>query len=138
MDEAVRGRPHEVLGAPSEQLNAEGTNLGPNSSVSFEKDFTAPCKQMLSLAPSLPPLLNATAQPPAPVQVAPAPAPIGPVSPAGPTTPQVQKTLRVLTPNGGEIYEVNGEARHHWAWITAWEPPRRLAVEWKVDGEATA
>jgi len=33
------------------QLNAEGTNLGPNSSVSFAKDFTAPCKQMLSLAP---------------------------------------------------------------------------------------
>jgi len=33
------------------QLNAEGTNLGPNSSVSFEKDFTAPCKKMLSLAP---------------------------------------------------------------------------------------
>ncbi len=33
------------------QLNADGTNLGPNSSVSFEKDFTAPCKRMLSLAP---------------------------------------------------------------------------------------
>jgi raffinose/stachyose/melibiose transport system substrate-binding protein len=33
------------------QLNAEGTNLGPDSPVSFEKDFTAPCKQMLSLAP---------------------------------------------------------------------------------------
>ena len=32
-------------------LAREGTNLGPNSSVSFEKDFTAPCKQMLSLAP---------------------------------------------------------------------------------------
>src|SRR5580704_267779 len=32
-------------------LNAEGTNLGPNSSVSFEKDFTAPCKTMLSLTP---------------------------------------------------------------------------------------
>ena len=39
---------------------------------------------------------------------------------------------------GGEIYEVNGEDRHHWAWITAWEPPRRLAVEWKVDAEAPA
>ena len=34
-----------------QQLAREGTNLGPNSSVSFEKDFTAPCKQMLSLAP---------------------------------------------------------------------------------------
>jgi raffinose/stachyose/melibiose transport system substrate-binding protein len=33
------------------QLNAEGTNLGDSSPVSFEKDFTAPCKQMLSLAP---------------------------------------------------------------------------------------
>jgi raffinose/stachyose/melibiose transport system substrate-binding protein len=33
------------------QLNAEGTNLGPNSSVSFEKDFTEPCKKMLSLTP---------------------------------------------------------------------------------------
>jgi len=30
---------------------AEGTNFGPNSSVSFEKDFTEPCKKMLSLAP---------------------------------------------------------------------------------------
>lgn len=33
------------------QLHAEGTNLGPNSSVSFEKDFAEPCKKMLSLAP---------------------------------------------------------------------------------------
>jgi raffinose/stachyose/melibiose transport system substrate-binding protein len=33
------------------QLNAEGTNLGPNSSVSFEKDFTPACQKMLSLAP---------------------------------------------------------------------------------------
>ena len=32
-------------------LAREATNLGPDSSVSFEKDFTAPCKQMLSLAP---------------------------------------------------------------------------------------
>ena len=32
-------------------LNAAGTNLGPNSPVSFEKDFTAPCQKMLSLAP---------------------------------------------------------------------------------------
>jgi raffinose/stachyose/melibiose transport system substrate-binding protein len=34
-----------------QQLAREGTNLGPDSSVSFEKDFTAPSKQMLSLAP---------------------------------------------------------------------------------------
>ena len=32
-------------------LAREATNLGPNSSVSFEKDFTAPCQKMLSLAP---------------------------------------------------------------------------------------
>jgi raffinose/stachyose/melibiose transport system substrate-binding protein len=32
-------------------LAREGTNLGPNSSVSFAKDFTAPCQKMLSLAP---------------------------------------------------------------------------------------
>jgi raffinose/stachyose/melibiose transport system substrate-binding protein len=32
-------------------LVREGTNLGPNSSVSFAKDFTAPCQKMLSLAP---------------------------------------------------------------------------------------
>ena len=32
-------------------LNAEGTNLGSGSSASFERDFTTPCKQMLSLAP---------------------------------------------------------------------------------------
>jgi raffinose/stachyose/melibiose transport system substrate-binding protein len=34
-----------------QQLAREGTNLGPNSSVSFDKDFTEPCKQMLSLSP---------------------------------------------------------------------------------------
>ena len=34
-----------------QQLAREGTNLGPNSPVSFEKDFTAPCQKMLSLAP---------------------------------------------------------------------------------------
>src|SRR5580700_10812655 len=33
------------------QLAGEGTNLGPNSSVSFEKDFTPACQKMLSLAP---------------------------------------------------------------------------------------
>ena len=32
-------------------LAREGTNLGPDSSVSFAKDFTAPCQKMLSLAP---------------------------------------------------------------------------------------
>jgi raffinose/stachyose/melibiose transport system substrate-binding protein len=33
------------------QLNDEGTKLGPSSPVSFAKDFTEPCKKMLSLAP---------------------------------------------------------------------------------------
>jgi raffinose/stachyose/melibiose transport system substrate-binding protein len=33
------------------QLSAEGTNLGPNSPVSFEKTFTPACQKMLSLAP---------------------------------------------------------------------------------------
>ena len=33
------------------QLNTEGTNLGPNSPVSFEKDFTPACQRMLSLTP---------------------------------------------------------------------------------------
>ncbi len=32
-----------------QQLAREGTNLGSNSPVSFEKDFTAPCQKMLSL-----------------------------------------------------------------------------------------
>jgi raffinose/stachyose/melibiose transport system substrate-binding protein len=34
-----------------QQLAREGTNLGPNSSVSFGKDYTEPCQKMLSLAP---------------------------------------------------------------------------------------
>ncbi len=34
-----------------QQLAREGTNLGPNSAVSFEKDFTASCEKMLSLTP---------------------------------------------------------------------------------------
>ena len=34
-----------------QQLAREGTNLGPNSAVSFEKDFTPACQKMLSLAP---------------------------------------------------------------------------------------
>ena len=32
-------------------LAREGTDLGPDSPVSYEKDFTAPCQKMLSLAP---------------------------------------------------------------------------------------
>jgi raffinose/stachyose/melibiose transport system substrate-binding protein len=33
------------------ELATVGTNLGPNSSVSFEKDFTPACHKMISLAP---------------------------------------------------------------------------------------
>jgi raffinose/stachyose/melibiose transport system substrate-binding protein len=33
------------------ELAAVGTNLGPDSSVSFEKDFTPACQKMVSLAP---------------------------------------------------------------------------------------
>ena len=52
----------------------------------------------------------------------------------------ISKPERVVVEGrqGGEIYEVNGDDRHHWAWITAWEPPQRLAVEWKVDEQAAA
>ncbi len=34
-----------------QQMAREGTNLGPNSAVSYEKDFTAPCQKMLSMSP---------------------------------------------------------------------------------------
>ncbi len=34
-----------------QELARAGTNLGPNSPVSFEKDFTAPAQKMLSLTP---------------------------------------------------------------------------------------
>jgi uncharacterized protein YndB with AHSA1/START domain len=39
---------------------------------------------------------------------------------------------------GGEVYETKGDARHHWAWVRAWEPPRRFVLEWKVNPEAAA
>lgn len=40
---------------------------------------------------------------------------------------------------GGEVYEIstNGE-RSHWATITAWDPPSRLALAWHVNPEAPA
>ena len=34
---------------------------------------------------------------------------------------------------GGEMYERRGEERHHWATVTAWEPPHRLVLDWKVN-----
>jgi activator of Hsp90 ATPase-like protein len=39
---------------------------------------------------------------------------------------------------GGEVYELKGDERHHWAWVRAWDPPRRFALEWKVAPEAAA
>jgi uncharacterized protein YndB with AHSA1/START domain len=39
---------------------------------------------------------------------------------------------------GGEVYEVKGDERHHWAWVRDWDPPRRFALEWKVNPNAAA
>jgi uncharacterized protein YndB with AHSA1/START domain len=40
---------------------------------------------------------------------------------------------------GGRIYEViEGRDEAYWATVTAWEPPRRLALSWKVNPNAAA
>ncbi len=41
----------------------------------------------------------------------------------------------VLEPyEGGEMYEVaEGGKREHWARVTAWEPPKRLVLAWRVN-----
>lgn len=39
---------------------------------------------------------------------------------------------------GGRLYERVGEAEHFWGRVTAWEPPSRLVLEWKVNPEAAA
>ncbi|MBM3677942.1 MAG: hypothetical protein FJW96_08680 [Actinobacteria bacterium] len=40
---------------------------------------------------------------------------------------------------GGEVYEIStGGERAHWADVTAWDPPHRLAIAWKVNPEALA
>lgn len=43
----------------------------------------------------------------------------------------------VLEPReGGEMYEVSESGEHeHWARVTAWEPPRRLVLAWRVNPE---
>ena len=46
----------------------------------------------------------------------------------------------VLEPReGGEMYEVteSGE-RAHWARVTAWEPPKRLVLAWRVNPDTPA
>lgn len=46
----------------------------------------------------------------------------------------------VLEPReGGEMYEISesGE-RAHWARVTAWEPPKRLVLAWRVNPETAA
>ena len=46
----------------------------------------------------------------------------------------------VLEPReGGEMYELaEGGKREHWARVTAWEPPKRLVLAWKVNPETDA
>jgi uncharacterized protein YndB with AHSA1/START domain len=41
----------------------------------------------------------------------------------------------VLEPReGGEMYEIAEDGkREHWASVTAWEPPKRLVLAWKVN-----
>lgn len=40
---------------------------------------------------------------------------------------------------GGRVYEViEGGEEGYWATVTAWDPPRRLALSWKVNPEAAA
>jgi uncharacterized protein YndB with AHSA1/START domain len=39
---------------------------------------------------------------------------------------------------GGEVYELKDGGRLHWAFVTAWDPPRRVALEWKVNPDAAA
>ena len=41
--------------------------------------------------------------------------------------------------DGGELYELStGGEKAHWATITAWQPPHRLVLAWKVNPEAPA
>ena len=37
---------------------------------------------------------------------------------------------------GGEIYELYGGTRRHWAQIHIWEPPQRLGYTWQVNPAA--
>jgi uncharacterized protein YndB with AHSA1/START domain len=46
----------------------------------------------------------------------------------------------VLEPReGGEMYELaEGGKREHWGRVTAWEPPKRLVLAWKVNPDTDA
>jgi uncharacterized protein YndB with AHSA1/START domain len=52
---------------------------------------------------------------------------------------QSPETVIFETGPQGRVYErmTNGEEAH-WANVTAWEPPHRLVLEWKVNHEAVA
>jgi uncharacterized protein YndB with AHSA1/START domain len=52
---------------------------------------------------------------------------------------QPPETVIFETGPQGRVYErmTNGEEAH-WANVTAWEPPHRLVLEWKVNHEAVA
>jgi hypothetical protein len=40
---------------------------------------------------------------------------------------------------GGRVYEVMSTGKEaHWANVTAWDPPNRFVLEWKVDPDAAA
>jgi uncharacterized protein YndB with AHSA1/START domain len=36
---------------------------------------------------------------------------------------------------GGRVYEQTGDERHLWANVTAWDPPHRIGLEWRVNPE---
>jgi uncharacterized protein YndB with AHSA1/START domain len=48
-------------------------------------------------------------------------------------------TCRIEPEPGGEMYELSDTGqREHWADVTAWEPPHRLVLAWRVNPEAPA
>jgi uncharacterized protein YndB with AHSA1/START domain len=49
------------------------------------------------------------------------------------------QTAVIEAREGGRVYEViEGGEEAYWATVTAWEPPRRLVLSWKVNPEAPA
>ncbi|HEY4348477.1 MAG TPA: SRPBCC domain-containing protein [Gaiellaceae bacterium] len=51
---------------------------------------------------------------------------------------RVPEQLVIEAYAGGEIYEVYGGVRRHWARIHIWEPPRTLAYTWRVNPDRPA